>query len=101
MIAAADAVQVSLNRRAALNAERAGATARAQEAIADGRALVRTIGSVVKRTAYRNPGLMAEWRSAQRVKKKPGPVDRDEATGGGAMAATSAVPIVQEMKAAA
>ena len=78
--ASADAVQAKLDQRDAVRREAIGATAAIQQALSEGRALVRALGAVVKRTARTNPQLLAEWRSAQRVKQKPGVLDGMAAT---------------------
>lgn len=98
LVTAADAVQANLDRRKSVNIETVGATADIRTALAEGRAIVRTIGAVVKRAAHKNPGLLAEWRSAQRVKIKPGVVAREVAVVG---SITPATPQVQEVKTAA
>lgn len=106
LIAATDAVQDRLNRRASLDRETAGATAEVQQCLSKGRAIVRTFGAVVKRTAHKNPGLLAEWRAAQRVKLRPGLVTRvTRADAGAAIAPTSgqvpSAPHAPEVKLAA
>ena len=72
LIAAAGAVQANLDRRNAVNGQTAGATADIHSGLTEGRAMVRMMGAVVKRTARQDPGLLAAWRSAQRAKLKPG-----------------------------
>ena len=74
--ASADAVQAKLDQRVAAQREAVGATAAIEQALSEGRALVRALGAVVKRSARTNPQVLAEWRSAQRVKQKPGVFDR-------------------------
>ena len=103
LIASADAVQAPLDRRAAVAGERVGATKQIHARLAEGRSIVRTMGAVVKRTARTNPGLLAEWRSAQRVKNKPGVVDRPAVVVGTITPAAAAAPAVQvqEVKLAA
>ena len=88
LTAAADAVQSRLDRRLGVNMESTGATKDIAKGLSEGRAIVRTIGAVVKRSAHKNPGLLAEWRTAQRLKLKPGVPDRP-------------APQVQEVKLAA
>lgn len=100
MNALADAVQAKLDQRAALDREMAGATAAISKGLADGRVIVRTIGAVVKRAAHKDPELLAEWRAAQRVKKKTGSAAGRSAVVAGA-AGGNVAPVVAEVAATA
>ena len=96
LTALADAVQAKLDQRAAADREVAGATAGISEGLAEGRMVVRTIGAVVKRSAHKDPELLAEWRAAQRVKRKTGTAAGRSAVAAGA-AAGKVAPVVGEV----
>lgn len=101
LVAAADAVQANLHDRARLGAEKSGATQRIAQILSEGRAIVRTIGAVVKRTAQGDNGMLAEWRSAQRVKVKPVMPAREEKVAGTIAPVAPGGATAQEVKVAA
>jgi len=95
--AAADAVQASLDARAAMQVSRTGATKTIAVAARDGRKAVAALDGIVGHLIAGNERLEREWRAAKRVRRSSGKEEEDSAATLAPEAAHGA-PQAQEVK---
>jgi hypothetical protein len=86
--AAADAVQASLDARAALSVKGTGATLKIAVAARDGRRAIAALDGIIGHLIAGNERLLREWRAAKRVRR----ADSSPAAGSAAKPAEAAPP---------
>ncbi len=72
MAATADALDAAISERANTKVARVGATGGIKAELASGRAAVRMLDAVITQQFAENWSLLASWRGARRVVRKPG-----------------------------